>query len=368
MARSTILAGLALVAAGCGSRSDLSLPSTTTEACAGEAMAARPCTSLHFGVAPTPIDLTFDSKLAPGLSSSQLIDRGDHVDLITATTVTSIAASSTSLAVMRPPWQAPDLCGQVGASGALFASTCQTPFTVFRVYDGSYTRIAERELVTASFGGPAPIGGPSSWLVSWFNSAAIFGPDTQPIVGPIDEIATFVDTPCGFVGVTQAGNSSTTLTYGADFDAPSGASVPFDTIGSQCCIALDGLARWPYDGESIAAVIGSGVFSEVAPNRLEVVSRSGAHPYDVTGAWPIATPLGLVLIETGQGFVGPISLRIINPDGSAGASLAVATPTTPTSGLTGLNVVWSNGVLVVLWAEYDASASHAFAATVRCDD
>ena len=91
MARSTILAGLALVAAACGSRSDLDLPSTTTDACAAQATAARACTALRFGVAPTPIDLT-----ATGLS-----------------------------------------------------------ITVFRVYDGSYTRIAEREVVSASFGGAA---------------------------------------------------------------------------------------------------------------------------------------------------------------------------------------------------------------------
>ncbi len=242
---------------------------------------------------------------------------------------------------------------------------------VFRVYNESYTRIAEREVASGSLGGLPPVGGNTSWLLYWFGIAETDGPDAQPIVGPITESDTysldsFVDTPCGFVGVGDTSSSiAGPYTYGVDFGAPSGVFTAFDTVSQPYRPDVE-VSRWPYDGESIAVLRMKGDFeTPPPPARLLVVSPSGASSYDVVGGAPIATPIGLVVISV-QPFGASVSASVIGSDGTQSALLPVA-PVAGAEGVSTVKAVWSSGELVVLWDQYDKGDA-IYGATLRCAD
>ena len=345
---------LAVVGVACGARSDLSPPPGPS--CATSALAERPCRALAFGV--TPVELA-----TPSAFGDQLLDRGDHVDAITGTSVTSLVLTDSSITVTGTR-DAPDLCGPLAPSGGLFASLCNDPYTVVRVYDGSYARLLEKEIATPSVAQQI-VGGPSSWLAAWDGFAATVGSDGELLVDPVSEPGSFARTACGFVAVGETSWLTPPVALQADFDAPSSLAT-FDTASDM--IAALPPTPWPYDGASVAFVISPDAFTS-GPTFLEVVGPSGASRFASAGGDLYATPMGLVMLQAqSSGFLGagPLGATIIGPDGATTASLTVDT----TNGYYGgARAVWSGGALLVVWVRStEQEKPTVFGATLRCAD
>ena len=348
----------------CGGRSDLSSP--PPRSCKVDALATHACATFAFDAPPTQIDLALD--LNDG-STLELFDRGDHVDAILGTTVSSLSVASSTIAVTASR-DAFDLCGPIARSGDLFASLCNTPFTVFRLYDGTYARVTEREIATPSAATSIVGGAPSSWLVSWDGFAAVLGPDTQPIVATVSEDASFVSTSCGFVGIQSSfANSypSGPTNFAVDFSAPGGTLAAFDSVDYSYA-PLVALVRWPYDGASVAVMIGSSGFDPPpTSNRFDVVSpdkTTTTLPIVVDGWGPLlATPIGLVSIELDASSAA-LAVGVIEPDGSRTDPFLI--PSNATSLAYEAKAVWSNDELVLVWRAAKDTTSTTWGATVRC--
>jgi hypothetical protein len=326
-------------------------------------MATRACKTLVIGAGPIELALPFNPGLGaqPQGTPTQLIDRGDHIDAITDTTVTSLVIASSDIQISATEI-APALCGPVALSAGVVASICNAPSTVVRTYDTSYALVHENQL-DAQSSGQQIVGGASSWLVAWDGVAATIGADAQPIAGPISEPGVFVHTACGFVAVNRRFVGGT-ATYEADFDAPSGAYNTFDTRPGGVLFDL-APATWPYDGESFALLLDGRTLDLVRRNR-ETIFNS-----DIAGTlYP--TPIGLVAIETNDFTpnVDGLGVRVFGPDGATSPRLMIATY--PDALINGEPIaVWSGNALVVMWQTVDTNgkgATSVYSASVRCAD